>query len=71
MKEHLASLKYLSNGRLKNAEIQDGKVKIPLDVCTYEVYDHGIIWGNVSITVACFVDNAHMPESTARLMFIV
>ena len=71
MKGHLASLKYLSNGRLKNAEIQDGKVRIPLDVCTYEVYDHGIIWGNVSITVACSIGNTHMPESTARLMFIV
>ncbi|WP_461881639.1 helix-turn-helix domain-containing protein [Fusicatenibacter sp.] len=71
MTGHLSSLKYLCYGSLKQAEINQGKVRIPLDVCTYEVYDHGIIWGNVSITVACSVGSAHMPESTARLMFIL
>lgn len=71
MAGHLSSLKYLSHGSLKMAEIKDGKVRIPLDVCTYEIYDHGIIWGNVSITVGCSVGAAHMPESTARLMFIL
>lgn len=71
MAGHLASLKYLSHGSLKMAEIKDGKVRIPLNVCTYEIYDHGIIWGNVSITVACSVGAAHMPESTARLIFIL
>ena len=71
MAGHLASLKYLSYGSLKMAEIKDGKVRIPLNVCTYEIYDHGIIWGNVSITVACSVGAAHMPENTARLLFIL
>lgn len=71
MSGHLSSLKYLSQGSLKEAEIKDGKVRIPLDVCTYEIFDHGIIWGNVSVTVACSVGAAHMPESTARLMFIL
>ena len=71
MTGHLSSLKYLSHGSLKRAEIQDGRVRIPLDVCTYEIYDHGVIWGNVSITVSCSVGAAHMPESTARLMFIL
>lgn len=71
MSGHLSSLKYLSQGSLKAAEIKDGKVRIPLDACTYEIFDHGIIWGNVSVTVACSVGAAHMPESTARLMFIL
>ncbi len=71
MSGHLSSLKYLSQGSLKTAEIKDGKVRIPLDACTYEIFDYGIIWGNVSVTVACSVGAAHMPESTARLMFIL
>lgn len=71
MTGHLASLKYLNHGSLKMAEIANGKVRIPLDDRTYEIYDHGIIWGNVSITVACSVGAAHMPESTARLLFLL
>ncbi|SCH24269.1 Uncharacterised protein [uncultured Clostridium sp.] len=61
----------MSYGSLKQAESQDGKIRISMDVCTCEIYDHGIIWGNVSITVSCSVGAAHMPESTARLMFIL
>ena len=68
---HLASLKFLYHGMLRQANIEDGKVRIPLDACSYEIFDHGIIWGNVNITVTCSVGAAHMPESTARLVFII
>ena len=65
---HLAFLKYLEAGIVQNVEIEDGKVRIPLSACYYENFGRGIIWGNVMITVGCSV--AHMPESTARLVFI-
>lgn len=68
---HLASLKFLYHGILRQAMIEDSKVCIPLDACSYEIFDHGIIWGNVNITVTCSVGAAHMPESTARLIFII
>lgn len=71
MSGHLASLKYLLGGTVCSAEIRDGKVQIPLEACIYEGYDHGIIWGNAVITVTCSVGEAHMPESTARLLFIL
>ncbi len=67
---HLASLKYLEAGIVQNAEVEDGKVRIPLSACYYENFGRGIIWGNVMITVGCSVGSAHMPESTARLVFI-
>ena len=67
---HLAFLKYLEAGIVQNAEIEDGKVRIPLRACYYENFGRGIIWGNVMITVGCSVGSAHMPESTARLVFI-
>lgn len=68
---HLASLKYLLDETMHTAGIENGKVRIPLEACTYENFDHGIIWGNVMITVACSVGEVHMPESTARLLFII
>lgn len=71
MTGHLSALKYIHHGTVQNAKMVDGKVKIPLDACTYENFDHGIIWGNVMITVECSVGEAHMPESTARLVFIL
>ena len=67
---HLAFLKYLEAGIVQNVEIEDGKVRIPLSACYYENFGRGIIWGNVMITVGCSVGSAHMPESTARLVFI-
>ena len=70
MAGHLASLKYLDAGMVQNAEITDGRVRIPLSACIYQDFGRGIIWGNVMITVACSVGTAHMPESTARLVFI-
>lgn len=71
MTGHLSALKYIYHGTVQNAKIVNGKVKIPLDACTYENFGHGIIWGNVMITVECSVGEAHMPESTARLVFII
>ncbi|MSR93405.1 hypothetical protein FYJ34_03750 [Clostridiaceae bacterium 68-1-5] len=70
MTGRLASLKYLDAGMVQNAEILDGKVKIPLTACMYQDFGRGIMWGNVMITVACSLGTAHMPESTARLVFI-
>lgn len=69
MSGHLATLKYLHQGIFRYADIKNGKVKIPLDACYYQNFDNGVLRGNVMITVTCSVGNAHMPESTARVVF--
>lgn len=66
---HLSSLKYMHQGIYRYAEIKDNRVRIPLKACTYQYFDHGMIRGNVMITVTCSVGEEHMPESTARLIF--
>lgn len=70
MTGRLESLKYLDAGMVQNAEVLEGTVKIPLTACTYQDFGRGIMWGNVLITVTCSLGMAHMPESTARLVFI-
>lgn len=66
---HLTALKYLHQGIYRYADIKNGKVRIPLDACWYQQFDHGILRGNVMITVNCSVGDVHMPESTARVIF--
>ncbi len=65
----LASLKYENKGQLLEASIVEGKVKIPLDACRFRKTGLGNVKGMVAITVTCSVGKAHMPESTAILMF--
>lgn len=69
MTGHLSCLKYLQGDVYKIADIRSGKVKIPLSACDFQNFDHGILRGNLMITVSCSVGGAHMPESTARLIF--
>lgn len=69
MQGYLTGLKYLYQGMYRNAQIRDDKVRIPIDACSYQNFDRGILRGNVMITVSCSVGEAHMPESTARLVF--
>lgn len=66
---HPASLKYLHQEIFRYADIKNGKVRIPLDACYYQNFDNGMQRGNVMIIVTCSVGNAHMPESTARVVF--
>ena len=69
MEGKLSSLKYECNGRLHRAEIRGNKVNIPLEACRFAQNSRGIIKGRVAITVTCSVGCAHMPESTALLIF--
>ena len=69
MEGKLSSLKYECNGRLHKAEIRGNKVNIPLEACWFAQNSRGIIKGRVAITVTCSVGCAHMPESTALLIF--
>lgn len=69
MTGHLSKLKYLQGDTYRIADIRNGKVRIPLEACVFQKFDHGILRGNLMITVACSVGEAHMPESTARLIF--
>lgn len=71
MSGRLAELKYMYCGMVKTAPIEGNKVRIPLDACTYQKYDQGIIWGRVQITVSCSVGAGHMPESTSNLLFFM
>ena len=47
----------------------NGRIKIPLNACVFQNFDHGTLRGNLLITVSSSVGEAHMPESTARLIF--
>ena len=69
MTGHLKRLKYLQGDMYKVADIRNGKVRIPLEACNFQNFDHGVLRGNLAITVSCSVGEAHMPESTARLVF--
>lgn len=69
MTGRLSSLKYEKQGLLYEAEIRDGKLRIPLDSCHFQKNHRGNIRGILPITVCCSVGQAHMPESTALLTF--
>lgn len=65
----LKCLKYLQGDTYRIADIRNGKVRIPLEACTFQNFDHGVLRGNLAITISSSVGEAHMPESTARLVF--
>lgn len=69
MTGHLTGLKYLQGDVYKIAGIKNGKVRIPISAFRFQKFDHGMLQGNLMITVSCSVGEAHMPESTARLIF--
>lgn len=69
MTGHLDSLKYARDGILYQAEMKHGKVKIPLDACRFHRKKGGEMKGMIPITATCNVGRAHMPESTAVLIF--
>lgn len=69
MNGHLESLKYEQNGLLHQAEIRDGKVRIPLEACRFHKRLGGEIKGMITVTITCSVGRIHMPESTALLIF--
>lgn len=69
MSGHLSSLKYEKHGKLFEARIKDGKLRIPLDACRFTRSTRGNVKGMIPITVTCSVGEAHMPESTALLSF--
>lgn len=72
MHGHLSSLSYIANGTLTKVEfMDDGKVRIPLEVCTFHMLTEGRLNGFLPITVTCSVGLVHMPESTALLVFWV
>lgn len=69
MTGRLSSLKYEEQGQLHEAVIRDGKARIPLSACRFLKSRLGNVKGMIPITVTCSVGKAHMPESTALLMF--
>lgn len=69
MNGHLESLKYEMSGIFHMAEIKDGKLKIPLEACSFNKSKGGEMTGMIPVTVTCSVGRMHMPESTAILFF--
>lgn len=69
MRGHLESLKYVKEGMLYQAQMSEGVVKIPLEACCFHRNKGGEMRGMISITATCDVGRAHMPESTALLIF--
>lgn len=69
MTGYMKSLKYEENGVLQQAEIKDGKLRIPLEACHFIKKRGGEVMGMIPVTVTCSVGRNHMPESTAILVF--
>ena len=69
MTGHMDSLKYARDGILYQAEMENGKVKIPLDAFRFHRKKGGEMKGMIPITATCNVGRTHMPESTAMLIF--
>lgn len=69
MTGHMDSLKYARDGILYQAEMENGKVKIPLDAFRFHRKKGGEMKGMIPITATCNVGRTHMPESTAVLIF--
>lgn len=68
----VSSLKYQHDGNLYYAEggAEDQKyLRLPLEVFKMHFCPGGEVKGMLPIIVNCSVGNAHMPESTAILMF--
>lgn len=70
MSGHLSSLRYVSKGNLRELEIKDGKLRIPLEICRFHREKSGRLEGMLAVTVTCTVGMHHMPESTAMLYFM-
>lgn len=69
MQGHLSSLKYEKDGMLLHTKIKDGVLKIPLEACRFHRRQGGEVKGILPVTMTCTVGRAHMPESTAILIF--
>lgn len=66
---HLSSLKYEKDGMLLQTKIKDGALRIPLEACRFHRRQGGEVKGILPVTMTCTVGRAHMPESTAILVF--
>lgn len=69
MTGRLESLKYEYDGILRQSEVKDGRIRIPLRACHFHRRKGGGFQGSIAITVTCSVGCGHMPESTAMLLF--
>lgn len=69
MEGRLDTLKYEKDGILQPAVRRNGKVRIPLEVCRIQKRQGGELRGELQVMVTGSVGRAHMPESTAVLMF--
>lgn len=69
MKGCLETLKYEMYGVFHEAEIKGGKLRIPLEACSFNKSNGGEMTGMIPVTVTCSVGRMHMPESTAILVF--
>ncbi|SHJ29104.1 hypothetical protein [Hespellia stercorisuis] len=66
---HVATLKYDREGVLTAAEMENEKVKVPLEYCHFRRGSGLERVGYLAATFTCNVGNSHMPESTALLFF--
>ena len=71
MAGRLKTLKYEHNEIFETAEIEDNRVRIPMEACRMHKWTGIGTMGSVPITVTCNVGEMHMPESTAMLIFWV
>ena len=70
MTGHLKRLKYLQGDMYKVADIRNGKVRIPLEACNFQNFDHGVLRGNLAITRVLFRGRGTYAGNTARLVLL-
>lgn len=71
MKGRLSTLKYQYEGVLRTANMEEYRVRIPMEACRIHRWSGVGTMGMVTVTVTCSVGHVHMPESTALLYFWV
>lgn len=71
MKGHLSTLKYQYDGIMQTVNVENHRVKIPMEACRIHRWSGVGTMGMVPVTVTCSVGQIHMPESTALLYFWV
>lgn len=69
MSGHVSGLRYLDKGNLKELQIEENMVRIPLEICQFHREKSGRLEGTLAVTATCTVGMTHMPESTALLYF--
>lgn len=69
MAGYLDAVKYQQRGVLRQGDLRNRELRIPLEAFSFNKRQGGELSGSILLTVSCSVGRMHMPESTAILVF--